>query len=170
MDRTKRTRPSPALVISVIALSVALGGSALATSAITSKDVNKKGNLKKNAVKKKNIAKNAVVTGKIKNEKVTGSKLSEGAVSAEKLGSITEVTSTPTPLTVGVTGTATATCPEGSKVVGGGFGVAPFAAATSFGIPQESKRSNNGWSAKAIGQFGAETITAYAYCLTSSDG
>jgi len=58
--------PSPALVIALVALFVALGGSAYALS--------------RNSVKSKNIKNGAVTTKKIKNKAVTAGKLAPGAV------------------------------------------------------------------------------------------
>ena len=120
MSRIKRARPSPALVISIVAMFAALGGGAFAATATTSKQaLDNKGNLQKNVVKKKNIAKNAVVTKKIKDGKVTGSKLSEGSVSASKLGSLTLRPGTPVAVPGGAgqnaavnVRTATASCEQ----------------------------------------------------------
>jgi hypothetical protein len=56
MTRFAARRPSPAIVISVLALIVALGGSAYAVDKITSQDI------AKNAIKSKHIHKKAVKT------------------------------------------------------------------------------------------------------------
>lgn len=64
-------RPSPALVISFLALFVALSGSALALS--------------KGEVKTKHLANNAVKAKKIANNAVRTPKIADGAVTAEKL-------------------------------------------------------------------------------------
>ena len=169
MSRIKPTRPSPALVISIVAMFAALGGGAFAATATTSKQaLNNKGNLNKNVVKKKNIAKKAVVTSKIKDGKVTGSKLSDESVSASKLGSISTTSSTPTTLpATGVNATATVTCPGDSKVTGGGYTTNGSLAAGIIPIGVESKRSNNGWTATAydLALAGTGTIVAHAYCL-----
>ena len=129
MSRIKRARPSPALVISIVAMFAALGGGAFAATATTSKKaLDSKGNLQKNVVKKKNIAKNAVVTKKIKDGKVTGSKLSEGSVSASKLGSFTVRTTTgdvpgdPAPGNgLSEARTSEVSCNAGEKAIGGGI-------------------------------------------------
>ena len=168
MSRIKRARPSPALVISIVAMFAALGGGAFAATATTSKQaINKKGNLNKNVVKKKNIAKNAVVTSKIKEGKVTGSKLSDESVNASKLGLITEVTSAPT--TVSDTppgiGSATATCPEGTKVIGGGFNTNTVGLPTNAGVAIENRRTDNGWRAGIFAQGAPVELTVSAYCL-----
>ena len=76
MSRSKpnRRRPSPSLVISILALFIALGGSAYAASKVGTKDI------KKNAVTAIKIKKGAVTTAKIKDNAVTGAKLDEGTL------------------------------------------------------------------------------------------
>lgn len=69
MSKLRPKRPSPALVISILALCVALGGTAWAAGKIGTK------NLKNNAVTTAKIKKNAVTTAKIKKGAVTGDKV-----------------------------------------------------------------------------------------------
>ncbi len=71
MRKPIRGRFTSAHAIALLALFVALGGSALAVNGVR--------------VGAKNIKRNAVVTGKIKNRAVTTSKLAEAAVTASKL-------------------------------------------------------------------------------------
>ena len=78
MSKHRRT-PSPALVISLIALFVALGSGAYAASKIGTSD------LKKNAVTTPKIAKNAVKSSKVENGKLKGKDLEDGAISSSKL-------------------------------------------------------------------------------------
>ena len=70
MSKLRLRRPSPALVIAVIALFVGLGGGAYAAQIGT-----------------KDIKKNAVTKPKIKNKAVTASKIAPGAVKTNKLAS-----------------------------------------------------------------------------------
>jgi hypothetical protein len=72
----KLKRPSPALVISMIALFIALGSGAYAA-------------LGKNSIRAKNLHKNAVTTKKIKNNAVTSAKIKNGAVTPSKLNADT---------------------------------------------------------------------------------
>jgi len=67
-------RPSPAIVVSVVALLVALGGTAYA--GIT---------LGKNSVGSKQLKNNAVTSSKIKNGAVTTKKLKNGAITSSKI-------------------------------------------------------------------------------------
>lgn len=63
------TVPSPALILSLVALTVAIGGTAWAAKKITAK----------------NLANNAVTTKKVKNSAITEAKLADGAVTTGKL-------------------------------------------------------------------------------------
>ncbi len=76
-DSTRR--PSPALLVAIVALVAALGGGAYAASKIDSNDIEKQ------AVKAKNIARDAVKTKKIADGAVTGPKIGDGAVTTAKL-------------------------------------------------------------------------------------
>ncbi len=69
-----RRRPSPALVVSIIALVVAMAGTAVAVNKVTSKEI------KKNAVRSKHIKKNAVRTADIKDGDVASVDLQDGGV------------------------------------------------------------------------------------------
>ena len=175
MNRIKRLRPTPALLISALALFVALGGGAFAASAITSADVKSNGNLKKGVVGKKELAKNAVVKSKIKNNAVTtkklkngaatSSKLGEGSVKASQVGSITEVVGTPTTVLENTIGSATVSCPADTKVISGGYNTNSVTGA-NVGVEVENRRSDNGWRASIFAAGTGDTqLTAYAYCL-----
>lgn len=72
-SKSRRRLPSPALVVAMIALMVALGGSALAVSAA------------KNSVTTKSIKNNAVKTKKLANGAVKETKLADGAVTTAKV-------------------------------------------------------------------------------------
>ena len=102
MTRSKRARPSPAILISAIALVAALGGSAVADQATTSLSKGDKKQVKKIAKKqakkqnKKQDARNfpvdgsqigdgAVTTAKISDGAVTTAKISDGGVTSAKI-------------------------------------------------------------------------------------
>ncbi len=105
--------PSPAMLVALLALFVALGGSAYA--------VNKVGT--------NQIKNNAVTTAKIRNSAVTTAKISNGAVSAAKLGTGSVTGAKLAPGAVGSTVEftdqsrvegldAVITAPPGSSVIG----------------------------------------------------
>jgi hypothetical protein len=72
-------RPSPALVISLIALFVSVSGVAWAAATIGTSDI------KNGAVTKKKLHKNAVSTNKIVNNAVSTSKIADDAVNGAKI-------------------------------------------------------------------------------------
>jgi hypothetical protein len=74
MSKLRRLRPSPALVISLIALFVAMGGIGYAAATIGTSDI------KNNAVTTKKLHNNAVATKKIRNNAVTGAKVKESSL------------------------------------------------------------------------------------------
>jgi hypothetical protein len=79
MNWLKPRRPSPALVISLIALFVALGGTGYAALSLPKNSVGTK-QLKKNAVTGSKIKKNAVTSSKVKNHSLTGADINLGAL------------------------------------------------------------------------------------------
>lgn len=78
----KRFRVSPALIVSIVALVVALSGVAVGLPGKNSVD---KGDIKKNAVTSAKIKKGAVKTAKIANGAVATGKIENGAVTAGKI-------------------------------------------------------------------------------------
>ena len=93
MSKSKFRRPSPALIISVIAMFVALGSGAYAASKIGTSDLKNKAvtskKLDKKAAKGSNIAKDAIKSNKIAGEAVTTGKLADLGVTNSKLSSPT---------------------------------------------------------------------------------
>lgn len=83
MRKFRPRKPSPALVVSVVALTVALGGTAYAGILIP-----------KNSVGTKQLRNNAVTTSKIKNQNVTAAKINPAgltvphAINADNLGGL----------------------------------------------------------------------------------
>jgi hypothetical protein len=74
MKGLRNHRPSPALVISILALVMATIGTALAAT-----------NLPKNSVGSKQLKNNAVATNKIKKEAVTGAKVKKGTLTGTNI-------------------------------------------------------------------------------------
>jgi len=98
MSRLARRRPSPALVIALVALFVALGGTGYAAFSLPKNSVGTK-QLKKNAVTGSKIKKNAVTGSKVKNDSLTGADINEStlgkvpaAASADAAASATNAT------------------------------------------------------------------------------
>ncbi len=79
MQRFRPRRPSAALVISILALFVALGGASYAATQLPKNSVGAK-QLKKNAVATAKVRKNAVTRAKIKASAVNSSKIANGSI------------------------------------------------------------------------------------------
>lgn len=108
MKRLNSLRPSPAMIVALVALFAALGGSAYAATKIGTNQI------KSNAVTAGKIKKNAVTNAKIKNGAVTGSKINlstlgtvPSATHATTADSATSATSAKTAETAKTAGTAT---------------------------------------------------------------
>jgi hypothetical protein len=171
----------PTLVIGTIVLALVVGvaGSAVAgpdaftsiskkkTKKIAKQQANKQIN-KKKPWTTGDIADNAITSNKLQDDSVSTSKLTDESVKSDELGEITKVEETSPPAAVPEI-SAEADCPNGTKVISGGFEV--FSPSDPFDppIPTGDQRSNNGWEANAIAQNAGDTVTAYAYCLEESD-
>jgi len=90
MERLKGRRPSAPLVISILALFVALDGRAYAASRIGTDDIQNR------AVAKPKLAKGAVAGSKIKNKTISSNKIKAGAVTGAKIGDGVPATATST--------------------------------------------------------------------------
>ena len=84
MQKRRLKAPSPAFVVSLIALFVALGGTSYAAIHLPKNSVGTK-QLKNNAVVTKKIKNAAVGAGKIKNNAIKTNKIKDGAVTAAKI-------------------------------------------------------------------------------------
>jgi hypothetical protein len=84
MSRILHHRPSPAMVVAFIALSVALAGTA---TALPGRNVVKKGDIARSAVTSRNIARSAVRSNHIKSRQITRSKIAQRAVDSSLVGS-----------------------------------------------------------------------------------
>jgi hypothetical protein len=83
MRNAGRFRPSPALVISLIALFVSVGGVAWAAAKIGTSDI------KNGAVTTKKLHANAVTKAKLKKRSVNSSKIVAGSIGANELAQVT---------------------------------------------------------------------------------
>ena len=167
----KRSRFSFANVIAIVALFVALGGSAYAVSKAPKNSVYsssiKNGQVKisdlaRKAVKNKNVAKETLTGNRIKDGQVGSSELGDGAVRAAKLGPIVERSSTIQVIN-GSQNATTVSCNSGEKVIGGG---ANWDFQNVNARLQLSYMVDNGWRVGAQNASGAnKQLTVYAYCL-----
>lgn len=146
MRRIMRSRPSPAIIVAVVALVAALAGTAVAGPGAESSVINR--------AKVKNIsAKQA--------NKAIDARL---PVTSAELGTIAERSETFT-IPNGQSDLRTVNCQPGEKVISGGgrFNTEPLAQ-TAF--IQYDYRVGEGWrSGGANGSGANQQFTTYAYCL-----
>jgi hypothetical protein len=152
-----RRRPSPALVVAVVALVAALAGTAIAgPGASTSAKAVTKAKVKKIAKKQVN---KALPLG--------AADIGPAAVLAGQLGQINERSQTFT-INSGQSVAQTVSCQTGEKVISGGgrFNTEPLA---NIAFTQYDYRVDNGWRAGGANGTGAnQQYTVYAYCLQAS--
>ena len=177
MQRSASRRPSPALVLSMITLFVAITSTAgalpgrhlvdrgdLAKGVVTSRA------LARGAVKAKAIAPRAVTGSKLANHAVTDGKLDQFSVGAFALGDTTTVSAPipdtdPIPDDVWTTSpTAFAVCPSGSTLLGGGVSITSSSRHRAF--VQTSAPSTDRWEGTiSTDTAGSSPGQVYAICL-----
>lgn len=201
------------MIVACLALTVAMGGSAyaalgknsvdskqIAPKAVASSEIAGKAikgaDIADGAVKDIKLADNAVTTAKIADGAVSGTELAPLSVGLEKLGItvVTRFVDSPLPDN-GQRAVATATCPAGQVVVGGGASFAGFPAADptagddlvllssrpALNLPggtgdfPADGSGFNGWRVSAINPTGGPTdgatqVTSQAICLRNSGG
>ena len=148
MGRLREKRPSPALVVAIVALIAALAGTAIAQEATTSaKPVTKK--------KAKKIAKKQA-------NKAVDNLLPIGGTD---LGDIREESQT-FQVNAATTVDQRVDCDSDERVISGGSRWDNFPGTAFVGITQVDRREENGWRAGGR-NFTAATqpFTVYAYCL-----
>lgn len=157
----KRLRPSPAMIVALLALFVAVGGTSYAASKITTNQI-KNGavttkKIKNKAVKKKKLANGAVTSSKVADGSLKASDLAPGVIpTVPSNGPVTTVTANG--IVTGI-GTVEAECPAGTYVVSGGF-TSSEVLAMSTGI------AGNKWFVEVFNDNPAAiTLTVTANCI-----
>jgi hypothetical protein len=103
--------PSPAMLVALLALFVALGGSAYAVNKVGTNQI------KNNAVTTPKIKNNAVTTAKVANGAITTAKVKSGAIQGDRL-SVIQVEGEEVTMNPGTSEIAYANCPEGRQAIG----------------------------------------------------
>ena len=124
MKYVNRLRPSPTMVVAVLALCLSMGGIGYAAGKIGSKDLKvdavKSRHIAGGAVTKQAIHRGAVASVKLANSAVTTAKLGDNAVKAAKLaGTVDGLNSVNVP--ANDTATTTVSCPAGGQALSGGY-------------------------------------------------
>ena len=144
MRRVRPSRPNPALVVAVIALVAALGGTAVAADPVANTAISKK--------KTKKIANKQA-------QKVVDQTL---PIDSSELASI-ETRSVSQSVTNNYV-ELTANCQTDEKVLSGGYKTDNAALASFNLFPFESFKQDEGWYVRAF-VSGTFTLTVEAYCL-----
>jgi hypothetical protein len=95
MSHLKRHLPSPAMVVAIVALFVALGGAAYAGVTLSNNSVRSK-TIVNGQVKTVDLANGAVTGAKLRNNAVTGAKVKDGAVAPNDLSAEARFPTRPT--------------------------------------------------------------------------
>jgi hypothetical protein len=157
------SRPSPALIVAVVALVAALAGTAIAGPGATTSKITK---AKVKKIANKQINKRLPIdTAELADGAVTTPKIANDAVTAPKLGAINtrEVT---VGVAAGTYGEATAECQAGEKLLSGGARWDNGALDEFTPILESHKAGGNGWYVRVQNGFGSNrNLTVEAYCL-----
>jgi hypothetical protein len=177
MSRLLGHRPSPAMIVAMLALFMALAGTGYAATQLPANSVGTK-QLKKNAVVRVKIKNNAVNGAKVFDNSLTGDDIKESsltkavplathAAAAAALDKATYKTAAGAAPPGPVGGSASAICDAGQHVVGGGVKVDdPVNAFIIDGYPDAA---NTAWTGR-VGNAGGAAVgfTVYAVCTTVS--
>lgn len=189
MSKSKHLRLSPALVISVIALFVAIGGVA---GALPGKNSVDSGDIKKNAVKSVDISnKNGVKSPDVVKDALTGGDLKESTLSvvpkanksnaantadrANRLDVVRFVRSEVVVVANGADGSAVADCPQPGTFASGGGGTYPAASGVQVlrSVPSNGTAGEAGFTAWEFrirnGSGVPRNLRAYAVCVPVDD-
>jgi hypothetical protein len=175
-------RPSPALVVSCIALAAALGGTGYAT--VLNVPMNSVGpaQLRNSAVTTKKLAANAVTSTKVRNGSLskadfrpgqlpagaTGPQGPAGPAGAPGLSAVERIDVT-TPSSSVSPRSASLTCPTGKRLLGGGARV--NAGSPNVAIVAAFPDNDNIWRATArevVATASTWTLTAFAVCANAA--
>ena len=162
-------RPSAGLVVAIIALIVAMSGSAVAASLITSAQI-KDGTIKLRDISTK--ARNALKgqTGPVGVRGVTGLQGAPGANGANGATNVVVRQGTLISVANGVSGIVTAQCNAGERATGGGnsvSGLGGWQVIESFPTPGTAGSTPTGWRVDALNGTGAaNNLVAIVVCAS----
>jgi hypothetical protein len=160
MSRSTSRRPSPALLVAVVALVAALAGTAVAGPGASSSAITK---AKVKKIANKQINKRLPwKTADIADGAITAPKLGAAAVTAPKLAAINTREST-VAFPAGTFAETTADCQTGERALSGGI-----RSESAFPIVTELHKTNGeAWRGRAFNNSGASTLTVEVYCLAA---
>ncbi len=147
----KLSRPSPAMIVAIIALFAALSGSAYAA-------------LGKNTVGSKQLKAKAITTGKIANNAVNGTKVAPNSLSGadinlSALGTVPTATSAAQAGNADTVGGHSASCPSGTTLIRGTcFDAAPNASAPNLKAAADACAARGGWLPSVMALYSVRQV------------
>jgi hypothetical protein len=155
MRRLRWKAPSPALIISIIALFAALGGTSYAAATIGTSDI------KNGAVTNPKLASSSVGFQKMRFGAIHNENIVNSAVGTSKLN--VRFVSASTVVANGAEGVITAICPSGTSPITGGGGFGPVVGT----LLQTSQATSTGWQVTGLnyGSGASRTLTAQGTCI-----
>jgi hypothetical protein len=174
MKTLRLRRPSAALVISTVALIVALGGTSYAAFTLPKNSVGTK-QIRKSAVTGKKIAKNAVTSVKVKDGSLLavdfkagqlpagprGPKGNPGPQGPAGISGLQTVSSSPVDLSSNAQNGTAANCPAGKEAISGGWD----SSGGTFEVRRsEPTASNAGWQVIVDNNSIETSLTVFAVC------
>ena len=172
-------RPSPALVVACIALTVALGGTGYATVLQVPRNSVGAAQLKTAAVTNRKIASNAVTSAKVANGSLhrrdfranslpIGRAGPAGPAGPPGLSGLERVESTSAANTIN-SKTQTTTCPAGKRLLGGGARLNPILAQVAIQTSFPDNDNIYRATAREIDNTGSNwSLTVFAVCANAS--
>lgn len=155
MSRLRLRAPSPALIISIVALFAALGGTSYAAATIGTSDI------KNGAVTNPKLAPSSVGFQKMRFGAIHNENIADSAVGTSKLN--VRFVSASTLVANGAEGVITAICPAGTSPITGGGGFGPIFSTAL----QTSQVAGGGWLVTGRNESGVpRLLTAQATCIT----
>ncbi len=179
MRKFRLRTPSPALVVSVAALVVALGGTSYAAFSLPNNSVGTK-QLRSRAVTNAKLGPNSVGTAKINNNAVTASKINTSGLTvptanaANSLNGVQVVRGGPFTNGPSSQNYGQANCPTGTNVIGGGvFGNGGTSQSVNSSWPTRTATTTpqpNAWGVYENNSSTTSTFSflVYAVCAPSS--
>lgn len=147
----KLSRPSPAMIVAIIALFAALSGTAFAA-------------LGKNTVGSKQLKAKAVTAGKIANNAVTSAKVAKGSLTGEDinvnaLGTVPSATSAASAANANTVGGHSVACPGGTTLIRGTcFDSAPNAAAPNLKAAADACAARGGYLPSVMALYSTRQV------------
>jgi hypothetical protein len=172
-------RPSPAMVVALLALFLAMGGTTYAVKRVGTRQLANKAvtsaKIRNNAVTGRKIKNGSIDSSKVKADSLTGANINEGTLttvpSANVANSVARLdyntaTVTNPPTTTPLPGALSVSCDPGLRATGGGVKLDESGLQSTY---DDNPRGNDGWEARVFNtDVVAHTYTIYVICTSAA--